>query len=131
MVGLGLDNCQPSRLIHLRSQQHNGTLSGRHDGVYREQLRNLIEISVANCNDMWHCGRDYPQLRDLIEISVHQLQGSGTNRAHNCQRKCRMNIRKKEVMELVLFYEGRDGDLYTPAADTYLLLPVQLVVDMS
>jgi hypothetical protein len=35
------------------------------------------------------------------------------------------------IVELVLFYGGRDGGLYTPAADAYLLLPVQLVVDMS
>ena len=26
------------------------------------------------------------------------------------------------IVELVLFYGGRDGGLYTPAADTYLLL---------
>jgi len=35
---------------------------------------------------------------------------------------------KKEMnVELVLFYEGRDGGLYTPAADTYLLLPAEAV----
>src|SRR5947207_4802521 len=47
---------------------------------------------------------------------------------NRCQRKCRMDIRKKEkVNRACLFYGGRDGGLYTPAADTYLLPSAEAV----
>src|SRR5436853_7585510 len=97
MVGLGLDNCQPSRPISLGLQQHNGALSGHSDGTQGTVERPNRDLCSPTATSPIH--RDYLQLRDLIEISVHQLQGSGQTEAHNYQQKCRQSGREK--MELV------------------------------
>ena len=110
MVGLGLDNCQPSGPIHLGSQQHNGALSGHRDGTQGIVERPNRDLCLPTATSLIH--RDYPQLRDLIEISVHQLQGSGQTEVHNYQQKCRQSGREKMELRSVIYGWAIWGSIY-------------------